>query len=96
MFDPYLHDTPSVSDPANDLILLTPSASVDIPVGIKGLRIYNPLETPADVVVITVLGRTVTFSVPARTCSIEPLRITRLLNTTTSGIAVHGYTDSVA
>lgn len=92
-FDPYRRDTPGLPDPANNLFLITPDDGPEITIGIKAMRIWNPNEFAATIHVITVMGDQVAFSVPALTLWTEPLRITKLLTATTSGVVVHGYTD---
>lgn len=95
MFDPYASDTPGMGEPARDLVPLTPDDDNDLAVGVKALRIYNPLETAATIYVITAAGVARDFKVPAACVWTEPLRINRLLEATTDGIEVHGYTDVV-
>lgn len=94
MFDPYKKDTPGMSDPAKNVVLLTPDDDNDIIVGVKALRIFNSNATTATIAVITVTGDPASLNIPALTLWTEPLRIMRLLDTGTSnGVIVHGYTD---
>lgn len=93
MYDPYLRDTPGLGEPSNDLIPLTPDDDTDFEVGIKSLRIWNPNETTASIVVITYANRQVTFHVPALSLWTEPLRVRRLLTASSAGVVFHGYTD---
>lgn len=93
MFDPYARDTPGVSDPANDLFLITPSAD-ELPRGVKALRIWNPTASPGTIAVVTVGGNAVSIVVPAESVWVEPLRVTTVkLAGTTAGLTIHGYTD---
>lgn len=93
MFDPYSRDTPGLADPASNLYDITPDDDNDIPMGIKALRIWNPNEFTATVHVITLTGNEVVINVPALSLWTEPLRITRVLETTTGGLILQGYTD---
>ena len=92
-FDPYRRDTPGLSDPSNNLVLITTDDDNDIAMGIKALRIWNPNDFAAMIYVITVTGDQVAFSVPALSLWTEPLRISRALTDTTAGVVLHGYTD---
>lgn len=95
MIDPYKKDTPGMSDPAKNLILITPDDENDIPVGVKALRIFNSNGTTSTVAVITATGDAVSLNIPALSLWSEPLRIERLMDTGTSaGVIVHGYTDA--
>lgn len=95
MIDPYKKDTPGMSDPAKNLILITPDDDNDIPVGVKALRIFNSNASTATIAVITATGDEAAFSIPALSLWSEPLRINRLMDTGTSaGVVVHGYTDA--
>lgn len=96
MIDPYKRDTPGMADPANNVYLLTPDDDNDIPVGIKALRIFNPNEFTAYIYVVTIKGKSIGLPIPALCLWTEPLRIKRLLTDTTSGLVIHGYTDSEA
>lgn len=94
MFDPYARDTPSVSDPANDIFLITPSDDVDLPRGVKALRIWNPTENSAMLTITTIAGNTLALSVPAASLWVESLRVRSVkLTGTTSALVIHGYTD---
>lgn len=93
MFDPYGRDVAGLSDTSSNLIPLTPDDDADIPIGIKAMRIWNPNETSATIHVITLQGEQVSFSVPAVSLWTEPLRIKRLLEDTSAGVVIHGYTD---
>lgn len=93
MIDPYARDTPGLADPALNLIPLIPDDDNDLPLGVKALRIWNPNATSATLHVITAVGDQVSFSVPAQSLWTEPLRIRRILTTTSGGITLHGYTD---
>ena len=93
MIDPYRRDTPGLSDPANNLIPIIADDANDLSLGIKALRIWNPNDFTATIHVITIVGDQVAFSVPALSLWTEPLRVSRVLTTTTSGVVLHGYTD---
>ena len=95
MHDPYGRDTPGVSDPANNLITITPDDAEDLSVGVKALRIFNPNTDAATIALVTMLGKTVTLTVPASCVWIEPVRALRVLETgTTAELVIHGYTDA--
>lgn len=93
MFDPYSRDTPGLADPASNLYDITPNDDEDLPMGIKALRIFNPNATTATIHVITLTGNEVAFNVPALSLWTEPLRIKRILESTSSGVILQGYTD---
>lgn len=94
MFDPYRRDAVSVSDPANDLFLIVPSNSEDLPRGLKAIRIWNPTESDATLTVTTMGGTTITIPIAARTLWVESLRIRAVKVTgTTAALVLHGYTD---
>ncbi len=94
MFDPYARDTPGVSDPANSMYLIEPSDSEELPKGVKALRVWNPNDADATLVVITKAGDLISLSIPARTVWVEALRVTVVRESgTTSGLEIHGYTD---
>ena len=93
MFDPYAHDAPSVADPANNIIDLTPDDDNDLATGVKALRLFNTTNAVATLAAVTITGNTVALKVPANALVVEPLRIKRLLETTTAGLEVQGYTD---
>lgn len=93
MFDPYSRDTPGLADPANNLYLITPDDDNDIPVGIKALRIFNPNDTTATIHVITMTGNQISFNIPALCLWTEPLRVKRVLEATSVGVILQGYTD---
>lgn len=94
MFDPYARDTPGVSDPANDLFLITPSDTGDLDRGVKALRIWNPTDEPALVSAVTIGGTAVTLTVPPESLWVEALRVAAVRVTGTSaGLIIHGYTD---
>lgn len=93
MIDPYKRNRPGLADSAANVIPLERDNSQDLPVGVKALRVYNPLPIVAYLVVITVVGETVSLPIPPMTLWTEPLRIVRLLEATTSTLIVHGYTD---
>jgi len=96
MYDPYSRDTPGLSDPASNLITLTPNDGEDIPLGVKALRIFNSNETVSTVHAVSVAGDTISFNIPPQTLWTEPLRIARLLTQTSSGLIIQGYTDRKA
>lgn len=93
MFDPYRRDKPGLSDPANNLVVITPDDDNDIPLGVKSLRIFSTSEAVTTVHAVTVAGDTVSFNIPPLTLWTEPLRIKRLLTQTSAGLTIHGYTD---
>lgn len=93
MFDPYSRDVAGLSDTSSNLIPLVPDDNTDIPVGIKAMRIWNPNDTSATIHVITKEGDQVAFTVPPVALWTEPLRILRLLENTSNGVVIHGYTD---
>lgn len=94
MFDPYARDTPSVSDPANDLFLINPDDAELLERGVKALRVWNPTEEVATVSGVTSMGSAFTIAVPAGSLWVEPLRVKSIAATgTTAGVVIHGYTD---
>lgn len=94
MLNPYANHGANLENAATRLIAITPDDVNDLAQVIKGLRIYNPNASPADVQITTVDGDTVVVSVPAASLWIEPVVISRVWATnTTTGIVLHGLTD---
>lgn len=97
MFDPYADDSPGISDPASDLLPITPSDVDDIERGIKSLRVFNTGDSPVQYTVTLVSGRKLALFVPGNALLIEPIRITRLWDTgTDAALLFHGYNDATS
>lgn len=94
MFDPYARDTPGVSDPANDIFLITPDDGENLERAVKALRIWNPAEEVATISGVTIKDTAFTITVPAGSLWVEPIRAKAINATGTSvGLVIHGYTD---
>lgn len=93
MFDPYNRDGASLGDaPAMNAIGV--EIGVDLPVGVKGLRVYNQSEFAESITYITMTGEEVTFTYPPRSLTFEPLRIRQVMQATDAGFLIHGFTDA--
>jgi hypothetical protein len=93
-FNPFEHYGPSLQNSATKSVAIVPSDVSELTRAIKGLRIWNPTASPADVTVTTSGGSTVTFTVPANSVIIESLVIVQVWATgSTVGLILHGYTD---
>lgn len=93
MTDPYLNVAPSIDRPAYNAFEITPDDANDLPAGVKSLRVANMGAAAQNLVVVTVMGETVTLPVPAGVVYTERLRVARVLTTTGADITVHDYTD---
>lgn len=93
MFDPYKRDKPGLGDPATNIIPITPSDDSFLRIGVKALRIVNMSEEFADLVIETIDGDTIPLKIPPMCLWTEPVRVKRVLEATTDGLLIHGYTD---
>ena len=94
MFDPYKNNTPGLDEPANNVIGITASATEELLVGVKGLRVTNRNAAMQNITVITMTDEQVTLWYPPTSVTHEPLRIKRLAASSSADILVQGLTDA--
>lgn len=93
-FNPFDNHAPTLANSATKCVAIVPSDVDQLVRALKGLRIWNPTASPADVTVTTSGGSTVTLTVPANSVTIESLVIVQVWATgSTVGLVLHGYTD---